>query len=68
MTEGNGEETAWGRWVKTQPVGVLSRAQEKTGLSWTTVFRAKTHRVNKPTARLLAKFARGAFHADDITR
>jgi hypothetical protein len=67
-SDGNSSETAWGRWVRTQPTGVLSRAQEKTGLSWTTIFRAKTHRVNRATARLLSKFARGAFHPDDIAR
>lgn len=61
-------KTAWGVWIESQPKGVLTRAQEKTGLSWSTVCRAMTRRVNRLTAKELSKFTKGEVPVKDIAR
>lgn len=68
MTVTDAEDTAWARWVRTQPTGVLTDACRKTGLSWTTIMRAKRKRVNSATAKILSKYTRGAVSFDDLVR
>lgn len=60
--------TAWGAWLRTQPEGTLTRAWRRTGLSWTTVNKAKRRLVTHESAVELARFARGAFKVSDMTK
>ena len=60
--------TAFGRWVRTQPRGTLSRAMASTGLAYTTVLYAKTRLVTREVAEALSAFTRGEVAADDLAR
>lgn len=59
-------ETAFGRWAKQQPRGVLSRAQQATGLAYSTVHAATRKRMSTDVAILLSRFTKGAVKAADI--
>lgn len=60
--------TAWGVWVESQPRGTLTRAQNATGLAWSTVHYAKKNLVGRDVAEALAKFAKGAFKASALVK
>lgn len=61
--------TAWGRWLKSQPRGTLTRAQEATRLAYSTLHYARVRRLtDEDAAKALAAFARGAFTAEDMLR
>jgi len=68
MSEASGELTAWGRWVKAQPPGTLSRAMRATGFAWTTVSKAQFRLVTLETAEALAKFTRGEVKARELVK
>ena len=61
-------ETAWGAWVRTQPKGILTRAMRETGLSWSSVTKAKTRLVTRDVAETLARFTRGAVKASQLVK
>lgn len=67
MQEERGE-TAWGAWVRTQPKGVLTRAMRATGVSWSSVNKAKHSLVTRDVAEALAKFTRGAVKARELVK
>lgn len=62
------ELTPWGKWLKTQGVGALTRAMRKTDLSWSTVSKAQRRLVTLEVAQVLASYAKGAFKAAEMTR
>lgn len=68
MQESQDTETAWGTWVRAQPKGVLTRAMRATGLSWSSVNKAKKRLVTRDVAEALAKFTRGAVKARDLVK
>lgn len=68
MPEQRKKLTAWGVWVASRPLGTLEEAHLATGLSRSSVVRAKTKRMSRPVARLLSKFSRGAVSEDDIAK
>ena len=59
-------ETAWGKWVRRQPKGVLTEAMRATGLSWSTVSHAQWRRVRTEMAKALSAFTKGAVAVADI--
>lgn len=60
--------TAWGKWVESQPKGVISDAMRETGLAWSTVHKARFKLVMPDVAKLLSRFTGGAVKAADIAR
>lgn len=60
--------TAFGRWARGQPRGVLSKAVLATGLAYTTVLTAKTRRVTRDVAELLSGFTRGEVSIAELER
>lgn len=59
-------ETAWGKWVRGQPKGVLTDAMRVTGLSWSTVSHAQWRRIRSELAKVLADFTGGAVSAAEL--
>jgi len=66
MQNPNADETAWGRWVRTQERGVLTRAMHSTGLAWATVNKARKKLMTRGVAEKLSRFSRGAVKTRDI--
>lgn len=64
------ELTAWGIWVAEQPkeARALTTAMEETGVSWTTVNKARYERVSEEVARALSAFTNGQVEAKDIAK
>lgn len=60
--------TAFGRWVRKQPYGVLERAARETGLSRISVVRAQKKLMSTDVAILLSGFTRGAVSVDEIAK
>jgi hypothetical protein len=61
--------TVWGRWLRKQPRGTLTRAQEATRLAYSTLHYARVRRLtDESAAEALASFARGAFAHEDLLR
>lgn len=62
------KKTAWGAWVDKQPHGVLTDAQVKTGIGWSTLNKAKFQRMSKPIANLLSLYTGGEVAAAEIAK
>ena len=60
------ELTAWGKWVREQPRGTLSRAMWATGYAWVSVSRAQYHLVSTDLAEALSRFTDGAVKASEM--
>jgi len=61
--------TAWGRWLRDQPRGTLTRAQKATDLAYSTLHYARVRRLTEVKhAEKLVAFSGGAFRVDEILR
>lgn len=66
--QANETETAWGRWVRDQPRGVMMRAMRVTGLAYSTIHDARYRLMSRDVAEKLAAFSAGGVHVRDIVK